>query len=82
MIYSVFRKRHWTIEVKKLRDGMGRVYWAWVGAVANRPVNPPVHGWAAGGWKDAKAEAIMDIDSLDGKPQLPGDRSVIFSKGE
>lgn len=66
-MYSVRRKRHWTIEVRKDMVG-GHNYAAWIGARSDRPLHPPVYGWAAGGRQDALIEAQMDIDMLDGRP--------------
>ncbi len=80
MMYSIRRRRHWTVEVRKDRIG-GHNYYAWPGASANRCINPPVQGWAQGGKQDALAEAVMDIDRLDGKPEsLKTPTRVFLSK--
>ena len=66
-IYTVRRRRLWTIEIVRQRDG-GHQYRAWLGPLESMPTFPPVSGCSEGAVKWALADAIGDIDRLDGKP--------------
>lgn len=81
MMYSLRRRRHWTVDIRRDRIG-GHNYYAWVGAGAQRPINPPVQGWARGGRQDALLEAMSDIDKLDGKPDHFASSPKLFKAKE
>ena len=77
MLYTIRRLRLWTVEVRRDKIG-GHNYAAWIGASADRPLRPRVCGWAEGGRRDALAEAQMDIDRLDGRPEFFGQLPKLF----
>lgn len=66
-LYSVQRKRQWTVEF--LPEGRtGYNYKAWLGGDLDRPACEPCQGWSHGLLDDAKEAVVQHIDKLDGKP--------------